>query len=124
MSCSTGPNVYQDTTYQFSSNAEVDAFYRVRFEDRSTIQLNFFQFDKGSTIPMQNYAGTYSPTLGTIAFEGNGAVSQAITKALQNDLDHMWIGRTHSASNAAQHIGRIAYYRRQLTNDQIEALTA
>ena len=45
MACSTGPAVYQDTTYNFASNGENDAFYRIRFEDRSQIQFNLITFD-------------------------------------------------------------------------------
>ena len=125
MACSTGPTVYQDTTYNFGSNGEDDAFYRIRFEDRKQIQFNLIPFGNGTTIPMQNYAGTYSSTLGSAAFEGIAASNQTITKALQNDLDILWIGNsTQNESGFRQHISRLAYYRRQLSKEQIVALTA
>jgi hypothetical protein len=125
-SVSTGPNVYQDTTYGFSSNGETGgASFNLRYEDRSQILLMYYTAGWTSTVPMQNYAGAYSAEGVSAAWQGKlGTPPAPLSKPLQDDLSHMWIGRTHPADSGVQRISRIAYYPRRLSDEQLQALTS
>ena len=124
-SVSTGPNVYQDTTYSFYSNSEsYGASFNLRYEDQSQVLVNYSGWT--SSIPMQNYAGAYSAEGVAGAWEGNlGNPQTPLNKPLQDDLSHMWIGRNHSVTDSGvQRISRLAYYPTRLSDEQLQALTS
>ena len=125
-SVSTGPNVYQDSTYSFSSNSEdYGGGFNLRYEDGSEVLLYYSIDGWTSSIPMQNYAGAYSAEGVAGAWEGNlGTPQTPLSKPLQDDLSHMWIGRTHSVSDSrVQHISRLSYYPKRLPDIELQQLT-
>ena len=125
-SVSTGPNVYQDTTYLFYSNSEdYGGSFNLRYEDRSQVLLNYMNAGWTSSIPMQNYAGAYSAEGVAGAWEGNlGSPQTPLSKPLQDDLSHMWIGRSHGFSDSrVQHIARLTYYPKRLPDIELQQLT-
>ena len=125
-SVSTGPNVYEDTTYSFFSNSEdYGGSFNLRYEDRSQVILNYMNAGWTSSIPMQNYAGAYSAEGVAGAWEGNlGTPQTPLSKPLQDDLSHMWIGRIHSFSDSkVQHISRLTYYPKRLPDIELQQLT-
>ena len=125
-SVSTGPNVYQDTTYGFSSNSEdYGGSFNLRYEDRSQVILNYMNAGWTSSIPMQNYAGAYSAEGVAGAWEGNlGTPQTTLSKPLQDDLSHMWIGRSHAFPDSkVQHISRLTYYPKRLPDIELQQLT-
>jgi len=125
-SVSTGPNVYEDTTYSFYSNSEdYGGSFNLRYEDRSQVILNYMNAGWTSSIPMQNYAGAYSAEGVAGAWEGNlGTPQTTLSKPLQDDLSHMWIGRSHAFPDSkVQHISRLTYYPKRLPDIELQQLT-
>ncbi len=123
MSVSTGPSVYQDTTYSFSSNSRnFGAVFLTRGESGAA-DYNFYSYlGWTNTFPMQTYVGGYDSTSSTIGYN-NLSRTQSISFALQNDLSHMWIGRNHAFAPNRNHIGRISYWPKKLTDTSLQYLT-
>ena len=122
MSLSTGPLVYQDTTYNFSSNsANYGAVFGIRAENGSN---NNFYGNIGwtNTFPTQNYVGSYNSTSSTIGYN-NVSRTESFNFTLQSDLSHMWIGRMHNFGPNRNHIGRISYWPKKLTDKSIQFLS-
>ena len=124
-SVSTGPSVYQDTTYAFISNSEsVGGSFNIRTESQF---FNLFFSGWTDSKIMTNYAGAYSTNEGVSVYNGNSIPSHqraTITSPLQTDLTHMWIGRTHDFNPSKSHIKRLSYWPTRLSDTTLQTLTS